>query len=48
VKNTETGVVYRGGASAAGNYVIPVPAGNYELTLNVTGTGFNRIVQRFK
>ena len=34
VKNSETGVVYRGGTSNTGNFVIPVPAGTYELTVN--------------
>ena len=28
-RNTDTGIVYRGGTSSTGNYVIPVPAGNY-------------------
>ena len=28
VKNAETGVVYRGGTSASGNYVIAAPAGD--------------------
>ncbi len=37
VKNMDTGAVYKGGASATGNYVIPVPAGRYELTVAVTG-----------
>jgi hypothetical protein len=44
VKNMDTGVVSRGGASATGNYVISVPAGNYELT--VTVTGFKKFVQQ--
>jgi Carboxypeptidase regulatory-like domain/TonB dependent receptor len=44
VKNSETGVVYRGGASETGNYVISVPAGTYELT--VTVTGFKKFVQQ--
>src|SRR5581483_1594550 len=42
-RNTETGVVYRGGTSNTGNYVIPVPAGIYEIT--VTVPGFKRYVQ---
>src|SRR5580658_4547595 len=37
VKNVETGEVFHGGASATGNYVIPVPAGKYELTVTVPG-----------
>ena len=32
VKNAETGVVYQGGTSNTGNYVIPVPSGKYEMT----------------
>src|SRR5215469_7127852 len=43
VKNAETGIVYRGGTSATGNYVIPVPAGTYQLT--VTATGFKKFIQ---
>src|SRR5260370_39679128 len=35
IKNSETGGVYRGGTSETGNYVIPVPSGNYELTVTV-------------
>jgi hypothetical protein len=44
VKNVDTGVVYRGGSSATGNYVISVPAGTYELTVNVPG--FKKFVQQ--
>ncbi len=44
VKNTATGTVYRGGTSRTGNYVIPVPAGPYELT--VTATGFKQTVRK--
>ena len=43
-KNVQTGVVSRVGTSATGNYVIPVPAGNYELT--VTVPGFKKFVQQ--
>src|ERR1051326_1598062 len=43
-KNSETGVVYRGGTSETGNYVLPVPSGTYELT--VTATGFKKYVQQ--
>ena len=32
VKNMDTGTIYKGGASGTGNYVIPVPVGNYELS----------------
>jgi hypothetical protein len=42
VKNSDTGAVYRGGTSATGNYVIPVPAGKYEL--DVTATGFKKYI----
>ena len=38
VKNSGTGVVFSGGTSATGNYVLPVPSGTYEIT--VTATGF--------
>ena len=44
VKNAETGVVYRGGTSASGNYVIAAPAGTYEITVNATG--FKKSVQQ--
>ncbi len=45
VKNTDTGVVYKGGASATGNFIIPgLPAGKYEMT--VTVTGFKKFVQQ--
>ena len=38
VKNVDTGAVYKGGASATGNYVIQaLPAGKYQLTVSVTG-----------
>ena len=43
VKNTATGVIYRGGTSGTGNYVLPVPTGTYELT--VTVSGFKKFVQ---
>src|SRR5579885_3491304 len=43
-KNADTGVVYRGGISSTGNFVIPVPAGNYELT--VSASGFKKFIQR--
>src|SRR5215475_14013140 len=44
VKNHDTGIVYQGGTSSTGNYVIPAPAGIYELTVNVTG--FKKYVQQ--
>lgn len=37
VKNVETGEVFHGGTSGTGNYVIPVPAGKYEMTVTVPG-----------
>jgi len=43
IKNQETGVVFNGGTSATGNYVLPVPAGTYEIT--VTAAGFKKYVQ---
>jgi hypothetical protein len=44
VKNTETGVISRGGTSATGNYVIAVPAGTYEISVAVPG--FKKAVQQ--
>lgn len=43
VRNAATGVVYRGGTSATGNYVLAVPTGTYEIT--VTAQGFKKFVQ---
>lgn len=43
VKNVDTGVVFQGGASNTGNYVIRVAAGNYELT--VEAAGFKKFVR---
>ncbi len=37
VKNTDTGAVFHGGTSNTGNYVVPVPAGKYELTVTAAG-----------
>jgi hypothetical protein len=37
VKNTATGVIYRGGTSGTGNYVLSVPAGTYEISVNAPG-----------
>ena len=42
-RNTATGVLFRGGSSGTGNYVLSVPAGIYSLTVNVPG--FKRFVQ---
>jgi hypothetical protein len=44
VKNSDTGIVYRSGTSATGNYVIPVPAGMYQIT--VDAAGFKKSVQQ--
>ncbi|HEY6339948.1 MAG TPA: TonB-dependent receptor [Bryobacteraceae bacterium] len=43
VKNVATGAVFHGGTSSTGNYVIPVPTGNYEMT--VTAQGFKKYVR---
>jgi hypothetical protein len=43
VKNQDTGELFHGGASSTGNYVVPVPAGKYELT--VTAPGFKKYVR---
>ena len=43
VKNAATGVVYRGGSSSTGNYVLAVPAGTYEIS--VTVPGFKKFIQ---
>src|SRR5256885_7550082 len=37
VRNVETGAVYQVGSSATGNYTVQVPAGTYEVTVNVAG-----------
>src|SRR6202041_3132361 len=37
VKNSATGVVYRGGTSGTGNYVLSVPAGTYEISVSAPG-----------
>jgi hypothetical protein len=37
VRNVETGALYQVGTSSTGNYVVPVPTGNYELSVNVQG-----------
>ena len=42
-KNSDTGAVFHGGTSATGNYVIPVPAGKYEIT--ITASGFKKYVR---
>jgi hypothetical protein len=43
VRNSATAVIYSGGTSNTGNYVIAVPADIYEIT--VTVRGFKRYVQ---
>jgi hypothetical protein len=42
-RNAGTGVVYRGGSSNTGNYVLVVPAGTYDITVNVPG--FKKFVE---
>jgi hypothetical protein len=45
LKNVETGAVYQAGSSATGNYTLAqVPAGEYELTVNVEG--FKKYVRK--
>jgi hypothetical protein len=44
IKNQGTGTVYRGGASATGNFIVAnLPAGQYSLSVSVTG--FKRYVR---
>ena len=43
VKNSDTGAVFHGGTSNTGNYVIPVPAGKYEVT--VSAAGFKKYIR---
>jgi len=43
VRSADTGVVFSGGTSSTGNYVIRVPAGVYEITVNVPG--FKKFVE---
>jgi hypothetical protein len=43
IKNTDTGVLYKSGASATGNYSVGVTVGTYEVT--VTATGFKTFVR---
>jgi hypothetical protein len=42
LRNVDTNAVFHGGTSNTGNYVIPVPAGRYELT--VSAPGFKKYV----
>jgi hypothetical protein len=45
VANQTTGTIYRGGASATGNFIVAnLPAGQY--TLSVTVMGFKKYLQR--
>jgi hypothetical protein len=45
IRNVETGAVYQAGASATGNYTLTqLPAGEYELSVNVPG--FKKYVRR--
>ena len=43
IKNVDNGTVFHSGTSGSGNYVVPVPAGKYELT--VTAAGFKKYVR---
>ncbi len=43
VRNVDTGAIFQSGTSNTGNYVVRVPAGNYELT--VEAQGFKRFVR---
>jgi len=43
VRNSATGAVFSSGASETGNFVVPVPAGTYELSISVAG--FKKFVQ---
>ena len=44
VRNLDTNVIFRGGTSATGNYVLQMPSGTYEIT--VTAAGFKKFVQQ--
>src|SRR5579871_1591099 len=44
VRNAETGATYQVAASATGNYVVQLPAGNYELSVLVPG--FKKFVRQ--
>jgi len=44
VRNVETGATYQVGSSATGNYVVQLPAGAYEMTVNVPG--FKKYVRK--
>src|SRR6516162_5987319 len=45
IRNVETGAVYQAGASATGNYTLAqLPAGQYELSVNVPG--FKKFVRQ--
>src|SRR5580692_10492283 len=43
-RNLETGVLFQGGTSNTGNYVLRVPSGTYEVTIAVTG--FKKFVEQ--
>jgi len=43
VKNSDTGAVFQSGTSNTGNYVVPVPAGNYGVT--ITASGFKKYIR---
>lgn len=43
IRNTETNSPYRGGTSETGNFLVPVPAGTYEISVSMPG--FKKFVQ---
>jgi hypothetical protein len=43
-KNLETGVIFQGGTSNTGNYVLRLPAGTYEVSIAVAG--FKKFVEQ--
>ena len=43
IRNTDTGVIYKSGVSATGNYTVSLTLGTYEVT--VTSAGFKKFVR---
>ena len=43
VRNTATGALFHTGTSSTGNYVVPVPAGTYQVT--ITAAGFKKSIR---
>ena len=43
IRSSSTGAVFTGGSTGTGNFVVPVPAGTYEMTVAVPG--FKKFVQ---